>query len=124
MPSVLVVDDDPTVRELVSDILDLEGYDVRTATDGRDALAAVAAEHPDCMVLDLMMPDMNGFEVLSRLRSAEGGVQMPVVMLTAAGGGEEPWNALTVGVDYFLSKPFDTDQLLRCLEFLLRLDEE
>jgi DNA-binding response OmpR family regulator len=124
VPSVLVVDDDPTVRELVGDILDLEGYDVHVAADGHQALAAVAAQRPDCLILDLMMPGMSGFEVLTHLRSADGGARLPVVMLTAAGEGEQSWNAWTVGVDYFLSKPFDTDQLLRCLEFLLPLDEE
>jgi DNA-binding response OmpR family regulator len=118
MPSVLIVDDDPGVRELVADILDLEGYDIDTAADGFEALARVAARRPDCVILDLMMPGMSGHEVLARLRAADGGASLPVVMLTAA-GGDEQWGAWTGGVDYFLSKPFDTEELLRRLQFLV-----
>ena len=66
MPKVLVVDDDPSVRALVADVLELEGYLVETADDGPSALLAVAAERPDCVVLDVMMPGLDGHEVLAR----------------------------------------------------------
>ena len=118
VPRVLVVDDDDAVRSLVEDVLLLEGYDVETAADGLAALAAVEAQRPDAVVLDVMMPGLDGHEVLRRLRAAEGGLDLPVVMLTAAADDEQAWQAWTGGVDWFLPKPFHADDLLRWLEQL------
>ncbi len=118
MPKVLVVDDDPSVRALVADVLELEGYLVETVDDGPSALLAVAAERPDCVVLDVMMPGLDGHEVLARLREQEGGADLPVVMLTAAADDAQAWRAWTEGVDYFLAKPFDPLELLRYLDYL------
>jgi CheY-like chemotaxis protein len=117
--TVLVVDDDPAIREYVGDILELEGHDVRFAADGPSALAAIEEERPDCVVLDVMMPGMSGHEVLARVRAADGGPGLPVVMLTAAAADEsQSWQAWSGGVDYFLAKPFDAEQLLRFLDYL------
>jgi len=115
---ILVVDDDPSVRQLVGDVLDLEGYEVRVAADGYEALREIEAARPDCVVLDVMMPGMSGHEVLARIREADGGPALPVVMLTAFADDEQAWRAWTGGVDYFLAKPFDPEQLTRCLEYL------
>lgn len=118
MPRILVVDDDPSVRQLVCDVLELEGHDISEAGDGLAAVAAIEADRPDCVILDLMMPGLNGHEVLARVRANDGGAHLPVVMLTAAGDEEESWRAWTGGVDYFMTKPFDSEQLVRYLEHL------
>jgi CheY-like chemotaxis protein len=120
MPTVLVVDDDPAIREYVGDMLELEGYDVRFAVDGPAALESIAAARPDCLVLDVMMPGMSGHDVLAHVRRADGGPALPVVMLTAAADEKQSWQAWNGGVDYFLAKPFDAEQLLRYLDDLLR----
>ena len=118
MPKVLVIDDDPVIRALVTDVLDLEGYDVRSAEDGFAGLRAIEADRPDCVVLDVMMPGLDGHGVLQRIRAADGGPGLPVVMLTAAADDAHAWKAWTEGVDYFLAKPFDADELLRYLDYL------
>jgi CheY-like chemotaxis protein len=113
--SILVVDDDASVRALLRDLLESEGHEVRTAADGFAALRAVSAARPDCVVLDVMMPGMDGHEVLARLRSRDGGASLPVVMLTAAADDAHAWRAWSGGADVFLGKPFDGEELLRCL---------
>ena len=118
MPRILVVDDDPSIRSLVRDVLEAEGFDVVLAEDGFAALRLIGAERPDCVVLDVMMPGMDGHTVLARIREADGGPALPVVMLTAAADDAQAWRAWTEGVDYFLSKPFDPDELLRYLDYL------
>jgi DNA-binding response OmpR family regulator len=116
---ILVVDDDADVRSMVRAVLETEGYSVDVADDGFAALRAVESHRPDCVVLDVMMPGMDGHAVLSRIR---GGVRslVPVVMLTAAADDDQAWQAWTEGVDYFLAKPFEADELLRYLEYLFQ----
>jgi DNA-binding response OmpR family regulator len=121
-PNILVVDDDPGVRRLVVDVLETEGYAVRAVEDGFAALRSVQDERPDCIVLDVMMPGMDGHDVLSQLRSHEVDDHLPVVMLTAAADDEHVWRAWSEGVDYFLSKPFAPDELLRFLHYLFTAD--
>lgn len=123
MPTVLVVDDDPAIRDFVGDLLDLEGYDVRFAGDGVAALAEIARDRPDCVILDVMMPQMSGHEVLAEIRKADGGPQLPVIMLTAAADDNQSWQAWSGGVDYFLAKPFEADHLLKSLQFLFDSSE-
>jgi len=115
---VLVIDDDPSVRRLVCDVLEAYGYTATSAADGFAGLRAVAAERPDCVVLDVMMPGMDGHDVLARLRATEEGARLPVVMLTAAADDDHAWRAWTEGVDYFLAKPFEPDELLNFLSYL------
>jgi DNA-binding response OmpR family regulator len=118
VPTILVIDDDASVRALSSDVLEVEGFAVRTAEDGFAGLRSIAADRPDCVVLDVMMPGMDGHAVLQRIRAADGGPDLPVVMLTAAADDAQAWQAWTGGVDYFLAKPFDPDELLRYLDYL------
>ena len=118
MRKILVVDDDASVRSLVRDVLEVEGYAVDLAEDGFSALRRIEADRPDCVVLDIMMPGMDGHGVLSRIRSGEGGSTLPVVMLTAAADDSQAWQAWSGGVDYFLAKPFDPSELLRYLDYL------
>ncbi len=118
MHKILVVDDDPSVRSLVRDVLEIEGYDVDVAEDGFVALRRIEAERPDCIVLDVMMPGIDGHAVLQRVRAGEGGSTVPVVMLTAAADDAQAWQAWSGGVNYFLAKPFDPSELLRYLDYL------
>lgn len=118
MPTILVVDDDPVIRALIHDVLSIEGYDVRTADDGYAGLRSIDSQRPDCVILDVMMPGLDGHTVLQRIRAADGGPHLPVVMLTAAADDTHAWQAWTEGVDYFLAKPFDAVKLVRYLEYL------
>ncbi len=117
MPKILVIDDDASIRGLITDVLEAEGYDVACAEDGFVGLKMIEAERPDCVVLDIMMPGIDGHAVLGRIRG-ECGHALPVVMLTAAADDAQAWQAWTEGVDYFLAKPFDANELLRFLDNL------
>jgi CheY-like chemotaxis protein len=116
--TVLVVDDDPSVRRLVCDVLQAYGYSTVDAADGFSALRLVQSAQPDCVVLDVMMPGLDGHAVLTRLRESDYGRDLPVVMLTAAADDSQAWQAWSEGVDYFLAKPFDPDELLHFLDYL------
>jgi CheY-like chemotaxis protein len=115
---VLVVDDDPAIRRLVCDVLQAYGYSTVDAADGFSAIRLVQSEQPDCVVLDVMMPGLDGHAVLTRIRESDFGRNLPVVMLTAAADDAQAWQAWTEGVDYFLAKPFDPDELLHFLDYL------
>jgi DNA-binding response OmpR family regulator len=115
---ILVVDDEPTMRALVRDVLEEEGHEVVLAADGYAGLRLTESHRPDCVVLDVMMPGLDGHAVLTRLRSSAGGRHLPVVMLTAAADDAHAWQAWTEGVDYFLAKPFEPLELLRFLDHL------
>ena len=115
---ILVVDDDESIRGLVRDVLEAEGYDVDVAADGFAALRRLAACRPDAVVLDVMMPGMDGYAVLSQIRSSEVDHDLPVIMLTAAADDNSAWQAWSGGVDYFLAKPFEPTELLHFLDGL------
>ena len=119
---ILVVDDDESVRGLVRDVLEVEGHEVELAADGFAALRRLAARRPDAVVLDVMMPGMDGYAVLARIRSSEADRDLPVIMLTAAADDNHAWQAWSGGVDYFLAKPFDALELLRYLDHLFTAD--
>ncbi len=116
-PQILVVDDDAFIRRLVVDVLELEGYGVHEAADGAAGVLAYDGLRPDCVVLDVMMPGLDGFEVLRRIRAAEE-MPVPVVMLTAA-SAESAGRSWRGGADFFLRKPFEPDQLVAVLQSLL-----
>ena len=118
MAKILVVDDDASVRALLRDVLECEGHDVEMAPDGFAALRAVSRARPDCVVLDVIMPGLDGHEVLARLRQLDGGPSLPVIMLTGAADDANAWRAWSGGVDYFLGKPFDPTELLGYLDYL------
>jgi CheY-like chemotaxis protein len=119
MSQILIVDDDPFIRMLVTDVLEMEGYTVRAAADGAAGLFEYTSMRPDCVVLDVMMPGLDGFEVLRRIRALEDVPPVPVVMLTASTEAESTRSAWTVGADFFLGKPFEPEQLVEVLESLL-----
>ncbi|MCF4136832.1 response regulator transcription factor [Streptomyces sp. Tue 6430] len=114
---VLVVDDDPTVAEIVTGYLDRAGYTVDRADDGPAALARAAAHRPDLVVLDLMLPGMDGLEVCRRLR---GSGPVPVIMLTARGDEDDRILGLEVGADDYVTKPFSPRELVLRVESVLR----
>jgi DNA-binding response OmpR family regulator len=118
MARILVVDDDPAIRQLLTDVLELEGYEVSLAVDGLAAVRAVTAASPDFVVLDVMMPGLDGFEVLSTIR-AQGGEPVPVLMLTAAAEPDADARAWAHGVDYYLAKPFTPDAVLDLIDSVL-----
>lgn len=102
--SVLIVDDDPLVRELLGEVLGSDAFDLRFAADGPTALQEVEDDLPDLVLLDVMMPGMDGFEVCRRLRSVHPHLQ--IVILTARVGRDQEAAALAAGADAFLAKPF------------------
>jgi len=115
---VLVVDDDPTVSDVVRRYLEQDGCQVRLAADGADGLAAVAADVPDLVVLDLMMPGIDGIEVCRRLRRQLPA--LPVIMLTALGEEADRVLGLEVGADDYVTKPFSPRELVLRIRSVLR----
>ena len=118
---VLVVDDLPEIRDLLQVYLEDEGYDVLTAKDGQEALTAVAAHPPDLILLDVMMPGTDGYEVCRRLKSDEKTAFIPIVMLTALQELEHRLQGIEVGADEYLTKPFRRMELLTRVRSLLRV---
>ncbi len=114
---VLVVDDEPTVREVVQHYLEREGYRVHVATDGPGALAALAAETPDLIVLDLMLPGVDGLDVCRQVRAAGA---TPIIMLTAKGHESDRIVGLELGADDYVVKPFSPRELVARVRSVLR----
>jgi len=109
---ILVVDDEKHIVRLVQANLDRAGYTVVTANDGKEALQKVADENPDLVVLDVMMPYMDGFEVLQNLRRNPSTRDIPVIMLTAKAQDADVFKGWQSGVDCYLTKPFNPMELL------------
>ncbi len=116
--SVLVVDDEPNIVDVISMALRFEGFEVESAANGTDAIAAVAARKPAVIVLDVMLPDIDGFEVARRLAGARTGV--PIVFLTARDATEDIVHGLTVGGDDYMTKPFSLEELVARIRTVLR----
>ena len=116
---ILVVDDDPTVAEVVTGYLERAGHTVDLAMDGPAALRAAARCRPDLVVLDLMLPGMDGLEVCRRLR-ADAAVPVPVIMLTARGDEDDRILGLEIGADDYVTKPFSPRELVLRVESVLR----
>src|SRR5512141_1803265 len=122
MPSkILCVDDEKLNLKLLKSILAPEGYEFLGAETGEAALAQVAQDPPDLILLDIMMPGMTGFEVLRKLRADEKTRLIPVVMVTALRETEDRVKALEAGCDDFSSKPFDKTELLARVKSLIRI---
>ncbi|MEA2398551.1 MAG: two-component system, OmpR family, response regulator MprA [Thermoleophilaceae bacterium] len=114
----LVIDDDRALREALRRALTLAGYEVQLAEDGYAGLAKVAESHPDVIVLDVLMPEIDGLEVCRRLRA--DGDRTPILMLTARDAVEDRIEGLDAGADDYLVKPFDVDEVKARLRALLR----
>ncbi len=116
--NVLVVDDESVLAEMVSMALRYEGWNIATAGDGSSAIAAARAQRPDVVVLDVMLPDMSGLDVLHKLR--EENPQLPVLLLTAKDAVEDRIAGLTAGGDDYVTKPFSIEEVVLRLRALLR----
>ena len=117
-PRVLVVDDDRAVRESLRRSLEFNGYDVSLASDGAEALASIAGRLPDALVIDVMMPRLDGIETTKALRTA--GNDLPILVLTARDSVGDRVEGLDAGADDYLTKPFALEELLARLRALLR----
>jgi two-component system phosphate regulon response regulator PhoB len=109
---VLVVEDDTQINELVGAYVQIAGYEYRSALDGAAALAAVKERLPSLIILDLMLPDTDGFEVARKLKSDEKTASVPIVMLTALDRDEQRKKGMDAGAVRYMTKPFDPDQLI------------
>ena len=120
---ILVVDDTPRNVKLLADLLTVKGYSVVTAASGREALASVDRERPDLVLLDVVMPEMSGYEVCRAIRAQPATAMLPVVMVTALDPGEERVKGIESGADDFLTKPINQPELLARVRSLLRVKE-
>ncbi|QIK84333.1 response regulator transcription factor [Sanguibacter sp. HDW7] len=116
--SILVVDDEPNIRELLATSLRFAGFEVRSAPDGSTALRLAREATPDLVLLDVMLPDMDGFTVTRRLR--EKGQTMPVLFLTARDDTQDKITGLTVGGDDYVTKPFSLEEVIARIRAVLR----
>jgi DNA-binding response OmpR family regulator len=117
---VLVADDDPDILTVVKVNLDLDGFEVDTAIDGEDALQKATSNPPDVIVLDIMMPRMDGLTALHRLRSQAATASIPIILLTARGLPEDRVRGLELGADDYITKPFDITELAARVRAVLR----
>ncbi|MCZ6679402.1 MAG: response regulator [Candidatus Poribacteria bacterium] len=122
-PKILVVDDEPRNIRILQIQLTAKGYTVLTATNGQEALEMVKTASPDLILLDIMMPKMNGFEVCEQIRADESTQFLPVVMVTALSDTQDRIRAIELGADDFISKPFDSLEILARVRSLVRIKQ-
>ena len=120
---ILAVDDQPHNLRLLVDLLSTRGYEVVTAASGTEALAKIGSERPDLVLLDVIMPNMNGYEVCRKIRELPQTAVLPIVMITALDPGEERVKGLDAGADDFLTKPINQPELLARVRSLLRIKQ-
>jgi CheY-like chemotaxis protein len=116
---ILICDDDPAILRVIQVNLEVEGYDVVTAHHGEEALEVAHAEHPDLIILDIMMPRMDGYQACEALKAAEDTKQIPVIFLSAKAQASDIEKGKSYGVDDYLTKPFDPSDLIDVVERLL-----
>ncbi|MEM9908722.1 MAG: response regulator, partial [Cyanobacteria bacterium P01_D01_bin.44] len=120
MPRILVIDDDPAILELVSVNLEMAGYDVSQATDGVKGQALAVQLLPDLVMLDLMLPKVDGLTVCQRVRRDDRTSDIPILMLTALGETQDKVDGFNAGADDYLTKPFELEEMLARVRALLR----
>ena len=121
VPKVLVVDDEEHITELLKIGLSMSGFEVERAATGRGALEAIEKSRPDIVVLDVMLPDLSGFDVTKRLRQSEGaGTRIPVIFLTARDTTADKIEGLRLGSDDYMTKPFSIEELVERVKAVLR----
>ena len=116
---ILVVDDEVYIAHILEFSLGMEGFEVLTASSGPEALSALSEYHPDLVVLDIMMPGMDGYEVCRRIRAGDVQAQLPIVMLSASHGESERAQAKEVGASAYVTKPFRPADLMGVIRGLL-----
>ena len=117
--TVLVVDDNDDNLRIINEILRTRGFSVRLARDGESALRALEEAHPDVILLDVMMPEMDGLQVLDRIRANPTHASIPVIFVTAKGQDEDVLAGYKSGADYYITKPFTARQLLHGIGLVL-----
>jgi CheY-like chemotaxis protein len=117
--TIMVVDDNPDIITIVRTILEGKGFNVVSASSGAECLQALKSQKPDLIVLDIMMPEMDGLEVLTRLKSMSEFTNVPVVLLTAKVQYEDVLGGYKLGADYYITKPFTSTQLINGINLLL-----
>ncbi|HVM66962.1 MAG TPA: response regulator [Acidimicrobiales bacterium] len=118
--TILVVDDDPVIQNLLALNFEMEGYSVATANDGAEALDSIAARPPDVVVLDVMMPKVDGIEVVRRMKADATTAAVPVLLLSARAQAKDVTAGLEAGADAYMTKPFDPADLLERVASLLK----
>lgn len=121
---ILTCDDEKNIVRLIQVNLERQGYEVVTAYNGRECLEKVASEHPDLIVLDLMMPEMTGFEVLEELKKNPETQNIPVIMLTARTQDQDVLRGWQSGVECYLTKPFNPIELLTFIKRIFAMEEQ
>ena len=121
---ILVVDDEPTIVRLMEFILARQGHELIVAVNGEEALEKIKSQRPDLVLLDIMMPRIDGYEVAQRLRADPATVSLPIIMLSAKAQDEDIRRGVEVGVDEYVTKPFTPDHLVQVVaKYLDRLDK-
>ena len=115
---VLLAEDEPNIVESLTFILERSGFEVATTTNGRQALEVAQSDTPDILILDVMLPELDGYEVLRRLRADTRTKTLPVLMVTAKGQREDRETAMKCGADMFITKPFVNSELIAAVEKL------
>lgn len=122
-PSVLVVDDEPNIVVSLEFLMKQAGYDVRVARNGEEALKAVEERTPDLILLDVMMPKRNGYDVCQRVRADPRWHDVRIIMLTAKGRDVEREKGLALGADDYITKPFSTREVMACVRRYIDADD-
>ncbi|MDQ4065637.1 MAG: response regulator [Actinomycetota bacterium] len=116
---ILIADDDPVILRLIQVNLELEGYEVLTANNGEEAVTKAMADHPDLVILDIMMPRLDGYQTCERLKESEDTRDIPIVFLSAKAQQTDIDKGRSYGVEDYLTKPFDPSELLEVVERLV-----
>lgn len=116
---ILVVEDEESLLRLESILLTSKGYDVIGASNGQQALDAIMSERPDLVLLDIMLPEIDGFEVCSRIKSNPETERIPVIMVTAKKTGEDMARSEAVGADWYITKPFKSAMVIETIQRFL-----
>jgi two-component system alkaline phosphatase synthesis response regulator PhoP len=117
--TIMVVDDNPDIITIVKTILEGKGYSVLSASSGQELLNVLKSQQPDLIILDIMMPEMDGLEVLGRLKGVTETASIPVILLTAKVQYEDVLGGYKLGADYYITKPFTSTQLVNGINLLL-----
>ena len=115
---VLLAEDEPNIVESLTFLLERAGFDIAVETDGRQALRAALADAPDILILDVMLPELDGYEILRQLRADYRAKTLPILMLTAKGQREDRETALECGADLFITKPFSNSDIVAAVQRL------
>ena len=121
---ILIVDDDNQITTLIEFILKKEGYLTVVAHSGEDGIQMAHEEDPDLIILDLMMPGVDGYQVCETLRAEEGKKDLPILMLTALGMGKDFEKGLESGASWYITKPFESQHLIKRIRYLLDLKKK